>query len=196
LVDHSDYVSMKNAAKCDSWHEMQKPVNVEFSNSNGAGRYSISKLFWLLDSYKSSCFAMASLLVSADGQLNCPNQPFWMNSSSVSGASWGLVDKSCWLFYQRQIELGYALNLSILIRAGKENNCDSLSNGEWTRNRPSTKPPSCEKCSNVSYAGVHLWLGWGLGGLERSQHRGWHSRKALARLHWALVRVGLFEIAS
>ena len=32
--------------------------------------------------------------------------------------------------YQLQIERGYPLNLSILISGGKENNCDSISNGE------------------------------------------------------------------
>ena len=34
-MDHSGHVSMKNAAKCDSWREMQKSLNVKISNSNG-----------------------------------------------------------------------------------------------------------------------------------------------------------------
>ena len=52
MVDHSDHVSMKNAAKCDNLREMQKPVNVEFSNSNGTHSYSVRMFFRLLDSYQ------------------------------------------------------------------------------------------------------------------------------------------------
>ena len=51
--------------------------------------------------------------------------------SSVSGASRGSdLERAACLSYQLQIERGYPLNLSILISGGKENNCDSISNGE------------------------------------------------------------------
>ena len=44
------------------------------------------------------------------------------------------------LTFRPDIKQDYPPNLSILISGGKENNCDSLSNGEWNGNSPS---PNC-----------------------------------------------------
>jgi len=44
------------------------------------------------------------------------------------------------LNFRPDIKGDYPPNLSILISGGKENNCDSLSNGEWNGNSPS---PNC-----------------------------------------------------
>ena len=68
-MDHSGHVSMKNAAKCDSWREMQKSLNVKISNSNGTE--SLCSQYVRLNAGKllkpnGSCFlsfAMVSLLV-------------------------------------------------------------------------------------------------------------------------------------
>ena len=145
MVDHSDHVSMKNAAKCDNLREMQKPVNVEFSNSNGLHSYSMRMFFWLLDSYQTYLVAMALccdiVIYSVAGRILWTSWVDFQASSST---------------YQRQIEQGYGLNLSILISPGKENNCDSPSNGEWSGKRPSTNELGCDQCLNVSYASCYL----------------------------------------
>ena len=113
MVDHSDHVSMKNAAKCDNLREMQKPVNVEFSNSNGTHSYSVRMFFRLLDSYQIEILQWPSAFSGWPNKLN--------TLSCFSKFKFN---------YQRRIEQGYGLNLSILISPGKENNCDSPSNGE------------------------------------------------------------------
>ena len=70
MVDHSDHVSMKNAAKCDNLREMQKPVNVEFSNSNGTHSYSVRMFFRLLDSYQTEMLQWLSAFSGWPNSLN------------------------------------------------------------------------------------------------------------------------------
>ena len=127
--------------------------------------WKVTKTKWLL--LFEFCYGL-SVGTCIDGRLNSfvifwHPASFGVATSSVSGSFLRLGQSNfsarCSTFnYQLQIERGYPLNLSILISGGKENNCDSLSNGEWSGKRPSTKPPVCELRSNVSYAGVRLWI--------------------------------------
>ena len=52
-----------------------------------------------------------------------------IKKNSILTVSGGLTSKQ-FLLYPPQMRADYVLNLSILIRTGKENNSDSTSNGE------------------------------------------------------------------
>ena len=74
-----------------------------------------------------------------------------------------------------QMEWEYPLNLSILIRGGKETNKDSLSNGEWSGKSSNWKSGTQAGFWIVCYRRVvSVWPR--LKSLETGHHRGWESR--------------------
>ena len=101
-----------------------------------------------------------------------------------------------YLWIRSQMKQEDPLNLSILLRGGKETNKDSPSNGEWSGNSSNLKS------HRVTYANcnfekrIRRWSGYKFFGTRHQ--RGWESR-IWSRIHFYVIcflRVGLFGNAD
>ena len=98
----------------------------------------------------------------------------WLRDVCVK-STYFLVQTFFFLNIRSQMEWEYPLNLSILIRGGKETNKDSLSNGEWSGKSSNWKSGTQAGFWIVCYRRVvSVWPR--LKSLETGHHRGWESR--------------------
>jgi len=84
-----------------------------------------------------------------------------------------------WVYFHTkfwsQLRRDYPLNLSILIRGGKETNKDALSNGEWSGQSSSWKSVTHACNRIVSFRRCVSYFACGKS-IERWHQRGWESR--------------------
>lgn len=138
-------ISMKNVANCDKWRELQNKVNrqgfectlhlgdksLRYAWLSVTDKYINFKKIWrslhkspLKNEFLSRKSSLKKVTLSRKMVVF-----LWKNVLSVDRL---FCSGHLFLFDIPQLKQDYPLNLSILISGGKENNSDSLSNGEWT----------------------------------------------------------------
>lgn len=167
-MDHSARRSMKNAANCEKYGELQGSRNRNMSNAYGASNIPMLEarlsegLFDLLTISFEETFLTKRIAVHAVIACSpwfsffCKRSPFLSSHprarsrcrvlAGASGArpSWVKCDeksREAFPFLGPQIRRGYPPNLSISFSGGKETKEDSLSNGERTGISPAPNLP-------------------------------------------------------
>ena len=155
-TDISALASMKNVAKCDTWCELQNPVNHRVFERKLRPK-PLGRGHVCLGVTRRCPPRPLPESGGTDGDLPCASRAVGLNiESPATGAATiggcetsvscrarvrrGLSRTLCvghpTLSTRPQVRRGYPLNLSISISGGKETYKDSLSNGERTGNSP------------------------------------------------------------